>query len=262
MADTPDVIVLNDIHKSFESGPPVLRGLSISVPRGAVFGLLGLNGAGKTTTMRILAGLLAPDRGDVRILGIPARERTQPLQGRIGYVLDEPLYFEWLSAREYLLWIGQMQGLSADESTRRLEELLDRLELPGDDARVIGEYSTGMKKKVSVAAALIHAPELFILDEPLEGVDAASSRTIRTLLSGLAVRGKTVFITSHMLDTLERFCTHVGVLHGGAMLLQCPIEQLSAETARILHGEYPGGLEDLFLRLVRGPEEARPLRYE
>ncbi len=262
MADSQYVIALNDVRKSFEGGPPVLDGLTFAVPRGAIFGLIGLNGAGKTTTIRMLAGLLPPDAGSLDVLGVRMRDRTEQLQGRIGYVLDTPLYFDWLPATAYLTWVARMQGIQPDESARRVEELLVHLDLPRDETQVIGEYSSGMKKKVSVAAALIHAPELLILDEPLEAVDAASARVIRGILTALAGRQKTVLITSHMLDTLQHFCTHLGILHNGKMLLHCPMTLFRAEAARLLQTGAEGSLEDVFLRLVRGEQPERTLSYD
>lgn len=250
MAEHPSVITLTGVVKTFEGGARALNGLTLAVPRGSIFGFVGMNGAGKSTTIRLLAGLERQDEGTVEVLGSPALPRPPAVTGRIGYVLDTPFYFDWLSARAYCTWVGMMEGLSDRESAQRTHELLALLDLPADDRQTIGTFSTGMKKKVSMAAALIHAPELLILDEPLEAVDAVSARTIKTILRDLTGRGSTVFITSHVLDALERFCTHVAIIHQGRLLLQEPLGALP-HAVRRMTGSDPGAtLEEMFFALV------------
>jgi ABC-2 type transport system ATP-binding protein len=224
-------------------------------------GFVGLNGAGKSTTIRLLAGLEHADEGTVTVLGHPAIARPAGVARRIGFVLDDPFYFDWLSAREYCSWAGMMFGLTRDESERRTAELLQVLDLPGDDSQLIGTYSTGMKKKASMAAALIHAPSLLILDEPLEAVDAVAARTIKDILSDLAAHGATVFITSHALDTVERFCTDVCIIHEGRIIVQSPMASL-ADAVRPLLGENAGQtLEENFVSLVSPSSAGRRLSY-
>lgn len=259
-ADTSD-IVLDNVTKRYENGHRALAGLSLTVPRGSIMGFVGLNGAGKSTTIRLLAGLDHADDGTVLVLGHPAVSRPPVIAARIGFVLDDPFYFEWLSGREYCSWTGMMYGVPQAECERRTAELLRLLDLPDDDRALIGTYSTGMKKKISLAAALIHAPSLLILDEPLEAVDAVAARTIKDILTDLASRGTTVFITSHALDTVERFCTDVCIIHEGRIIVQSPMATL-ADAVRPLLGDQAGAtLEENFVSLVAPATTRQRLSY-
>ena len=261
MAQHTDTIALTDVVKVYEGGQRALDGLTFSVPAGSVCGFIGLNGAGKSTTVRLLAGLEQADGGTVEVLGASVPFRDPAITRRIGFVLDEPFYFDWLSAREYLNWIGRMEGLSAAESSHRTAELLEILSLPVDDGQLISTFSTGMKKKVSLAAAIIHAPELLILDEPLEAVDAVTARYVRDTLLSLAARGSTILLTSHVLDTVQRFCTDLCIIQQGRTLLQCPMASLQ-ESVRSQFGiKEAGSLEDLFVRLVTQRSESPRLSY-
>ncbi len=261
MAHHTDAITLTDVVKTYEGGHRALDHLTLAVPRGSICGIIGLNGAGKSTTIRLLAGLEHAESGQVALLGSPAPLRDPDVKRRIGFVLDEPFYFDWLSAREYLVWMGNMEGLPPGESARRTAELLEVLDLPDDDAQTIRTFSTGMKKKVSLAAAIIHAPDLLILDEPLEAVDAVATRYIRQALLALSSRGATIVLTSHVLDTVQRFCTHLCIIHRGRTLLQSPMAQLH-ERAQSMVGVKAGDtLEDLFVRLVADGPEDRRLSY-
>ncbi|MCC6398700.1 MAG: ABC transporter ATP-binding protein [Bacteroidetes bacterium] len=261
MAQDSNIIALTGIVKSYEGGHRALDHLTLSVPRGSICGVVGLNGAGKSTTMRILAGLEEADSGDVEMLGAHAPFRDPGLKRRVGFVLDEPFYFDWLSAREYLEWMGNMHGLGEDVSARRPTELLEVLDLPSDDAKLIRAFSTGMKKKVSIAAAMIHAPELLILDEPLEAVDAVAARSIKDALLSLSAKGATIVLTSHVLDSVERFCTHLCVIHRGRALLECRMEQLRETAAGMMDTGTAETLEDLFVKLVAGDGKPRRLTY-
>jgi ABC-2 type transport system ATP-binding protein len=260
--DTHNPIVeIDALKKEFESGAPVLDGLTLTIGAGSIYGFLGLNGAGKTTTIRILAGLLRPDSGTVRLFGQPW-DGTDPLiKSRLGFILDEPLYFDWLSAREYLEWNGRMYGLPPAESTARSAELLEFLDLPRDANRHIATFSTGMKKKVSLAAAIIHNPALLVLDEPFEGIDPVAARDIRDALTLMTSRGATVLVTSHILDTVERLCTHIGILHGGAMILQCGMHEYREKAQQLLQHTETGSLMDLFVELVGERKKKATLSY-
>ncbi|HSQ77096.1 MAG TPA: ABC transporter ATP-binding protein [Bacteroidota bacterium] len=261
MAHHADVISLTGVVRVYEGGQRALDGLTFTVPAGSICGFIGLNGAGKSTTIRLISGLEEADGGLVDVLGERVPFQDPRVKRRMGFVLDDPFYFDWLSAREYLVWIGRMEGLGAAESARRTDELLDVLSLPGDEGQLIRTFSTGMKKKVSLAAAIIHAPELLILDEPLEAVDAASARYIRDVLLSLARSGSTIFLTSHALDTVQRFCTELRIIHRGRMVLACPTNQLAQAARSVLGEATEGNLEDLFLRLVTGDAEHPRLSY-
>ena len=255
------LIAIRGLCKSFESGLMVLDHLDLSVEQGSIYGFLGLNGAGKTTTIRILAGLLRHDQGSVWLFGSPWSGTDPAMKARLGFVLDEPLYFEWLSARQYLEWNGRMYGLPAEESRSRTAELLAFLDLPAADTQQIRTFSTGMKKKTSLAAAIIHKPSLVILDEPFEGIDPLAARDIRDTLTLLASRGSTILITSHILDTIERLCTHIGILHKGTMLLECPMNAYKDRAEQILRHSETESLTDLFVELVGDRNRKVPPSY-
>jgi ABC-2 type transport system ATP-binding protein len=221
-------------------------GLDLRVERGSFFGFLGPNGAGKSTTIKMFTGIIAPTSGEARLLGLNLARNPLQIKRRIGVVPEELCLFENLTAREYLTFVGRMYKLPGAVALRRGEELLELLGI-GDTGKTLTlEFSHGMKKKLSLAAALIHDPELLFLDEPFEGVDAIASRTIRAVLERLIERGATVFLTSHILEIVERLCTHVGIIHHGRLVKQGLLSELTANET----------LEDMFVAAVGGPSEA------
>ncbi len=252
-----NILELENLTKTYGTGVRALNGLSLAVSRGTIFGFIGLNGAGKTTTIRILAGLRRQDEGTVHLFGREASRHDPSFKKRMGFVLDEPLYFEWMSVEEYLEFVGIMEGLSRLESRRRASELIEFLDLfhKGDDP--IGTFSTGMKKKVSLAAAMIHRPELIVLDEPLEGIDALAAAMIKETLKLMAERGATVLITSHVLDTVEKLCTDIGILHKGSLLLRCPTSRIREIASERVSGAARATLEHLFVDMVGGNHRPR-----
>lgn len=227
-------------------GRAAVDGLAIAVPRGSFYGFLGPNGAGKSTTIKMLTGLIAPSSGEARILGLDLHRGSLQIKRRIGVVPEDLCLFENLSAREYLNFIGRMYRLPRDVSAQRAEELLELLGLADTGKRLTLEFSTGMKKKLSLAAALIHDPELLFLDEPFEGVDAIASRTIRAVLDRMVQRGSTIFLTSHILEIVEKLCTHVGILSNGRLVRQGTLEEVAEG----------GSMEDAFIGAIGGPAEA------
>jgi ABC-2 type transport system ATP-binding protein len=193
-------------------------GIDLRVPRGSFYGFLGENGAGKSTTISMLTGLLAPSSGLLSVLGLAPGDE---LKRRIGVVPDGLLLFDRLTGREHLIFVGRLYGLSREESARRADELLSTMELSADARKLIADYSFGMRKKLALAAALIHGPELLFLDEPFEGVDAVAKASLTALLADLVRRGHlTVFLTSHVLEVVERLCDQVGVIHRGRLVAQ------------------------------------------
>jgi len=193
-------------------------GIDLRVPRGSFYGFLGENGAGKSTTISMLTGVLAPSAGALAVLGLSPGDE---LKRRIGVVPDGLLLFDRLTGREHLIFVGRLYGLSREESGRRADELLTTMELSGDARKLIADYSFGMRKKLALAAALIHGPELLFLDEPFEGVDAVAKASLTALLADLVRRGRlTVFLTSHVLEVVERLCDRVGVIHRGRLVAQ------------------------------------------
>ena len=214
-------------------------GIDLRVERGTFYGFLGPNGAGKSTTIKMLTGLLAPSGGRILVLGKDVLNPREALEakGRVGVIPEDLALFDNLTAREYLTFVGRMHLLPRDTIRSRIGELLTLLDLEDDRKKLTLEYSHGMKKKLSLAAALLPNPDLLFLDEPFEGVDAITSRVIRDLLRGYVARGSTVFLTSHVLEIVEKLCTHVGIIVKGEL-----VEQASLEAIR-----QGGSLEDRFL---------------
>jgi ABC-2 type transport system ATP-binding protein len=216
--------------------------LNLRVEAGRFYGFLGPNGAGKSTTIKMLTGLLGPSGGSMRILGedISDWSRALAVKRRIGVVPENLALFDNLTAREYLTFIGRMYLLPAATVRERCEQLLAVMDLAKEEKKLTMEFSHGMKKKLALAAALIPDPELLFLDEPFEGVDAVASRVLRDMLKRSVERGATIFLTSHVLEIVERLCTDVGIIAGGRMVHQGTMEELRRD----------GSLEDKFLKVV------------
>ena len=220
--------------------------LTLRVESGSFFGFLGPNGAGKSTTIKMLTGIIAPTSGGVTLLGRDLARDAIEIKRRIGVLPEEQSLFENLTGREYLTFIGRMYSLPARESLRRGDELLELFGLAQQHKTLILEYSQGMKKKLALAAALIHNPEMLFLDEPFEGIDPLSSRTIREVLDRLMRRGCTIFLTSHILEIIEKLCTHVGIIRKGTLVCQGTL-------AEVANGQ---PLEAAFVAAVGAPERA------
>ncbi|HEX8983810.1 MAG TPA: ABC transporter ATP-binding protein [Bryobacteraceae bacterium] len=243
MSEAAPAIAVRDLRKLYGDKAAV-DGLTLVVPRGCFFGFLGPNGAGKTTTIRMLIGLAPPTSGGIEILGLPMPARALEIKRRIGVVPDESVLFERLTGGEFLEFAGRMYGLERGVAAERARELLALFELDGGPRKLIAEYSRGMRKRVAMAAALIHRPDLFLLDEPFEGVDAMGARMMKDLLLDQVRGGAAVFLTSHVLEVVERLCDAVAIIHEGRLVMQGSMAELRA-----------GGetLEDAFVRLV-GPD--------
>jgi ABC-2 type transport system ATP-binding protein len=229
--------------------------VSLNVARGSFFGFLGPNGAGKSTTIKMLTGLLAPTSGKIEILGFDMDSRAIEIKKRIGVVPEDLNLFDRLTGPEMLTFTGRMYGLKPDQIAERANELLALMELDQQPRKLIVEYSHGMKKKLSLACALVHGPELLFLDEPFEGVDAIASRTLKNLLQKLTERGLTVFLTSHVLEIVDRLCSDIAVINGGKLIAAGSLEELKrginvgdAGT----ENEDTMSLEDYFIRIVGG----------
>jgi ABC-2 type transport system ATP-binding protein len=215
-------------------------GIDLVVPRGSFYGFLGQNGAGKSTTIKCLTGLLRPSAGSFRILGLDPAVDAVAIQRRVAVVPEDLALFERLTAAETLAFVGQIHGLARDVLDARARELLSFLDLAGAAGELVADYSHGMRKKLALAAALLPAPRLLFLDEPFEGIDAVGSRKIRQVLADFVAGGGTVFLTSHVLEIVERLCDHAGVLHRGRLVAQGPLALLRQERT----------LEETFLSLV------------
>ena len=229
--------------------------INLHVNRGSFFGFLGPNGAGKSTTIKMLTGLLAPTSGTLRVLDLDVSKQPMDVKRRIGVVPEDLNLFERLTGAEMLSFTGRMYGVRPEEIAQRSKELLDLMELQDEPRKLIIEYSHGMKKKLSLACALIHRPEILFLDEPFEGVDAIASRTLKDLLSRLTARGLTVFLTSHVLEIVERLCSDIAIVAQGKLLAAGSLNELRQGIRVEGDGEGPVSLEEYFIHVVGG---ARP----
>jgi len=220
-------------------------GIDLQVPAGSFYGFLGPNGAGKSTTIKCLTGLLRPSAGDIRILGIDPVASPVEIKLKVGVVPEDLALFDRLTAAETLSFIAQVHGMPPETFKTRSADLLSLMDLTAAATTLVTDFSHGMRKKLALAAALLPAPRLLFLDEPFEGIDAVASRQIKELLSQFVRGGGTIFLTSHILEIVERLSTHIGVIAKGRMDAQGTIDELrSGGTGR--------SLEELFIDLVGG----------
>jgi ABC-2 type transport system ATP-binding protein len=248
-----------DIHglvKRFDR--PAVDGLNLAVRSGEFYALLGPNGAGKTTTLRMIAGLLRPDAGSIRIGGIDALIDPVAAKQIVAWVSDEPMIYDKLTPREYLEFIAGLWGIAPTTAEARAQDLLTWLELaPHADERCEG-FSRGMRQKVALAGALVHEPRLIILDEPLTGLDAGSARQVKSVLRDRVAAGGTIIMTTHILEVAERMADRIGVIARGKLIAEGTLEELRRQ-AGAEAGTCPGdgaSLEDTFLALVAEPAQA------
>jgi ABC-2 type transport system ATP-binding protein len=202
--------------------------IDLKVESGISYGFLGPNGAGKSTTIKMLTGLLAPSSGQIMVLGRNMSNPAEALDAKrhIGVVPEDLALFDNLTGPEYLTFVGRMYGVPTDTIRSRTGDLLKLMCLEGEEKKLTLEYSHGMKKKLALAAALLPNPDLLFLDEPFEGVDAVTSRVIRDMLTGYVSRGSTLFLTSHVLEIVERLCTHVGIIAHGELVEQASLDDI------------------------------------
>ncbi len=227
MLDATPAIVVRDLRKVYD-GKPAVDGLSLTVPRGSFFGFLGPNGAGKSTTIRMLTGLIPPTSGVIELLGLSMPADEMAIKQRIGLVPDESLLFDRLTGGEFLEFVGRMYRLPRALAVQRAGELLDLFELSGERRKLIAEYSKGMRKRITMAASLIHRPELFLMDEPFEGVNAVGARLMKDILLEQVRRGATIFLTSHVLEVVERLCDTAAIIDKGRIVAEGRMQDLRA----------------------------------
>jgi ABC-2 type transport system ATP-binding protein len=228
-----DAIVVDRLTKTYKPVWPwlkettVLSDVSLSVGQGEIFGFLGHNGAGKTTTMKILLGLLGATGGRIELLGVPATDVA--VHSRIGYLPESPYFYDYLTAEEFLCFYGRLAGLSRDTVRQRALQLLERVSLTEARDKQLRKFSKGMLQRIGLAQALVHDPELVILDEPMSGLDPIGRKEVRDLILSLRDQGKTIFFSTHIVSDVEMICDRVGILAKGKMLASGRIEDLINE---------------------------------
>jgi ABC-2 type transport system ATP-binding protein len=247
---SPPALSIRNLRKVYRRGNVAVDDLSLTIAEGDFFGFLGPNGAGKSTTIKCLTGLLRPSSGSMRILGLDPLAEPVAVKRRIGVVPEDLALFDRLTAAETLSFVAQVHGIDETTARGRANDLLDLMELRRAAGTLVTDFSHGMRKKLSLAAALLPAPRLLFLDEPFEGIDAVASRQIKDLLQSFVSRGGTIFLTSHILEIVERLSTHIGVIADGRLVAQGPIEDLRAGAAGAR------SLEELFIGLVGGDARA------
>jgi ABC-2 type transport system ATP-binding protein len=240
--------------------------VTFSVAPGQFFGFLGPNGAGKSTTIKMRTGLLEPTSGTIEILGRPFNAGALEVKRQIGVVPEGMALLGRLTASEYLHFVGRMYGLDRATTAQRTEELLEFMQLANQGRKLVTDFSHGMQKKLSLAAAVIHGPKVLFLDEPFEGVDAIAAGMLKTMLQGMIQRGATIFLTTHVLEIVERLCSHVAIIHKGQLVANGSLEELRAGVASSLPGSEAGQrltLEEIFLSIVGagGAEAAQELSW-
>ncbi len=250
-------IAAHALTRSFD-GFTAVDHIDLAVEPGQFFGFLGPNGAGKSTTIKMLTGLLAPTSGSIQILGQDLFYNPVEVKRLIGVVPEGMALFGKLTAREYLLFVGRMYGLEKATAEARSTELLEFMGLADQQKKLIADYSHGMGKKLALAAAVIHGPKVLFLDEPFEGVDAIAAGTLKAMLQGMIARGATIFLTSHVLEIVERLCSHIAIINRGHIVANGSLDELRAGVqARLTpgaEGDAQGRLtlEEIFLDVVGG----------
>ncbi len=238
------LVEINDLGKRYGTFDAVSN-LRLEVPRGEIFALLGPNGAGKTTTIRMLMGILQPTTGTAKIDGLDCFLDRVEVKRRVGYLPDEPVFYDYLRGRELINFVGEMHGLSREEIRSRADPLLGRLELLDAVNEYAVNYSKGMKKKLALICALIHDPALLILDEPTNGLDPYATRSLHELVREKAAEGKTIFYSTHLLDQAEKLCKRVGIVYKGRLAASGTLDELRASS----HSD--GSLEEIFFSVTR-----------
>jgi ABC-2 type transport system ATP-binding protein len=234
-----------------------VQNVNLNVAQGQFYGFLGPNGAGKSTTIKMLTGLLAPTAGSIQVLGLDFASNALEVKRQIGVVPEGMALFGRLTAPEYLRFVGQMYGLDHATTLQRSEELLEFMNLARETKKLITDFSHGMQKKLALAAAVIHGPKVLFLDEPFEGVDAIAAGTLKQMLQGMIARGATIFLTSHVLEIVERLCTHVGIINHGELIANGSLEELRAGVHTQADSDDSAArltLEEIFIRVI-GKEE-------
>lgn len=247
---TENAICMSGLTKRYGDFEAVVD-LDLDVRRGEILAFLGPNGAGKTTTIRMLMGILQPSAGSASIEGFDCfRDRVEVMR-RVGYLPDEPVFYDYLRGREILRFVGEMHGLSPSEITERSGRLVERLDLGEALEDYAVNYSKGMKKKLALICALLHEPAVLILDEPTNGLDPPSTRTLHAMLREVVGEGRTVFFSTHLLDQAEKLCHRAGIVYRGRLAALGTLEELRARSTEA------GTLEEIFFAVTGDPSSER-----
>ena len=258
--DGPPAIVTQGLVRKF--GPKIaVDALNLTVERGEFFGFLGPNGAGKSTTIKMMVGMLRPSAGSVWVGGVDVWRDPLAARSLMGVLPEQLNLYERLSGREFLTFAGHMYGLTKQDVQRRSEDLLAVLMLREDADKLIVDYSVGMRKKIALAAALIHRPQVLFLDEPFEGIDPISSRVIRNILRDLTGSGVTIFFSSHIMEVVERLCSRVGIINQGRMVAEGTLQELRERAGQTGQAGEGATLEDIFLQVVGAQQEGGNLSW-
>jgi len=247
--DTPSALEVRGLKKTFER--PAVDGLDLTVRAGEFYTLLGPNGAGKTTTLRMVVGLLRPDAGSISVLGVDALENPVAAKQVMAWLSDEPMIYDKLTPFEYLEFVAGLWGIDAAVAQARAHDLIAWLSLAPHARQRCEGFSKGMRQKVALAGALVHEPKLIVLDEPFTGLDAGSARQVKTVLREHVQAGRTVIMTTHILEVAERMADRIGVIVSGRLVAEGTLAEL-----RHRNGEGDTSLEDMFVALVDGEAAA------
>jgi ABC-2 type transport system ATP-binding protein len=243
------MIELNGLTKKYGRFTAV-DGIDLFIPRGELYGLLGPNGAGKTTTMRMIAGILRPTAGRVRIAGVDIQEEPLVAKARLGFIPDRPFVYDKLTGAEFLRFVAGLYGQGGALVERRIDELLELFELDPWKDELTEAYSHGMRQKLIISSALVHRPEVIVVDEPMVGLDPKSARLLKDLLREFVTRGGTVLMSTHTLEIAEAMCDRIAIVHGGKVAAEGTMDALRVQTSS---GD--ASLEELFLKLTGGLSE-------
>lgn len=251
------MIVARDLGRVFGKKAAVSH-LNLTIYPGEFYGFLGPNGAGKSTTIKMMTGLLRPTSGSVLVEEVDVWRDPVTAHALMGVLPEHLNLYERLSGREYITFAGHMYGVPDGDVRRRTQDLLEVLDLTADAEKLIVDYSVGMRKKVALAAAILHRPQILFLDEPFEGIDPISSRTIRDILHDVTQRGTTIFFTSHIMEIVERLCTRVGIINQGVLAAEGTLQELRE---RASGADKDATLEEIFLQVVGAPDERHALSW-
>jgi ABC-2 type transport system ATP-binding protein len=248
------MISLRNLSKTYSKGAvQAVRGLSLEVKSGELFGFLGPNGAGKTTTIKMMTGLLRPDAGQVILAGIDARREPLRVKALTGYCPDEPVLYDRMTGSRFLSFIADVFGVSPTDRVERVGRLAETFEMKDALAETVSSYSHGMRQKLSLIAALLHDPQVLILDEPIVGLDPRAAFTLKETMRDLCRKGKTVFFSTHIMEVAERLCDRVGIISHGLLVAAAPLDDLRRRT-----GEESATLERIFLEMTEGNAPGAP----